>query len=127
MAGGKDMSLPVFIPLNVVMLFISVSTFYLQGFGARTRIISLTVVRCVQLGISHTQWTIVHHFSHSCEMRAVGVRDFHVSPFNRQLTTGDNSGPEVDCGHGVCHAPCALSLKLQGKSTSSFPLLWEVH
>ena len=21
---------------------------------------------------SHTQWTIVHHFSHICEMRAVG-------------------------------------------------------
>ena len=31
MAGGKDMSLPVFIPLNVVMVFISVSTPYLQG------------------------------------------------------------------------------------------------
>ncbi len=57
-------------------------------------IISLTAVRCVQLGISHTQWTIVHHFSHSCEMRAVGVRDFHVSLFNHQLM-GDNSGPEV--------------------------------
>ena len=48
---------------------------------------------------SHTQWTIVHHFSHSCEMRAVGI----------------------------CHAPCALPLNLQGESTSSFPLLWEVH
>jgi hypothetical protein len=33
MAGEKDMSLPVFIPLNVVMLFISVSPLYLQGFG----------------------------------------------------------------------------------------------
>jgi hypothetical protein len=31
MAGGKDMSLPVFIPLNVVMVFTSVSTPYLQG------------------------------------------------------------------------------------------------
>ena len=54
--------------------------------SGRLSIISLTVVRCVQLGISHTQWTIVHHFSHSCEMRAVGVRDFHVSLFNHQLT-----------------------------------------
>ena len=148
MAGGKDMSLPVFIPLNVAILFIYVPTPYLQGFGQRlnlclrimrcehcpwsfrdpshamdyssaeesscllslsqavrcghmgcpaswfivigwmtvcsppqdlTRsgrlsIISLTAVRCVQLGISHTQWTIVHHFSHRCEMRTVGVR-----------------------------------------------------
>jgi hypothetical protein len=31
MAGGKDMSLPVFISLNVVMLFISVPTPYFQG------------------------------------------------------------------------------------------------
>jgi hypothetical protein len=31
MEGGKEMSLPVFIPLNVVMSFISVSTPYLQG------------------------------------------------------------------------------------------------
>ncbi len=31
MAGGKDMSLPVFIPFKVVMSFISVSTLYLQG------------------------------------------------------------------------------------------------
>ena len=30
MAGGKDMSLPVFIPLNVVVLFISVYTPYLS-------------------------------------------------------------------------------------------------
>ena len=42
-------------------------------------IIFLTAVRCVQLGIAHTQWTIVHHFSHSCEMRAVGVLDFCAS------------------------------------------------
>jgi hypothetical protein len=33
MAGGKDMSLPVFIPLNVVMLFMFVPTPFLQGFG----------------------------------------------------------------------------------------------
>ena len=46
MAGGKDMSLPVFIPLNVVMLFISVSTFYLQGFVQRL-ILCLRIMRCV--------------------------------------------------------------------------------
>jgi hypothetical protein len=39
----------------------------------------------------------------------------------------DMSLPISCSGRGVCHAPCALSLKLQGKSTSSFPLLWEVH
>jgi hypothetical protein len=32
MAGGKDMSLPVFIPLTVVMLFMFVPTPFLQGF-----------------------------------------------------------------------------------------------
>ena len=53
MAGGKDMSLPVFIPLNVVLNY----AFVLFLFSAPG---------------SHTQWTIVHHFSHNCEMRAVG-------------------------------------------------------
>ena len=45
MAGGKDMSLPVFIPLNVVMLFISVPTPYLQGFGQRLNL-CLRIMRC---------------------------------------------------------------------------------
>ena len=34
-------------------------------------------------------------------MRAVGVRDFHASLSNRQLMTGENSGPEVVVLSGV--------------------------
>jgi hypothetical protein len=46
--------------------------------------------RCIDSSsrIYHTQWTnnLVHHFSHSCEMRAFGIRGFHAFLFNRQWT-----------------------------------------
>jgi hypothetical protein len=54
MAGGKDMSLPVFIPLNVVILFISVSTPYLQG-------IVSDALGDGKVGSTMVSWTLIPH------------------------------------------------------------------
>jgi hypothetical protein len=54
MAGGKDMSLPVFIPLNVVILFISVSAPYLQG-------IVSNALGDGKVGSTMVSWTLIPH------------------------------------------------------------------